>query len=239
MKMTSISEKTMAKDVAMHRKRFHVLHILYFILCILSFIVSSCSSDSEDYDAYSDWQARNAAWYLQIADSARTAIAQARRQYGSEWEQHCNWRMYKSLQRSQTVQSGRTTDSICVRVIQRGTGSVSPTYSDSIRINFRGWLMETQNADGKPEMITFTQTYYGDYDPATAAPQLAAVGAFADGFSTALQYMVVGDDWMVYIPQQLFYGSEDRDVIPAYSTVRFRIQLVAIYPSGTDVPDWK
>lgn len=224
MKMTSISKKT---------------NILYFILCILSFIVSSCSSDTEEYDAYYDWQARNAAWYLQVADTARTAIAQARSQYGSEWEQHCDWRMYKSLQRSQTVQSGRTTDSICVRIIQRGTGSASPTYSDSIRVNFRGWLMETQKADGTPELITFAQTYYGDYNPSTAAPQVAAVGAFNDGFSTALQYMTVGDDWMVYIPQQLFYGTEDHEIIPAYSTVRFRIQLVAIYPSGTDVPDWK
>ena len=51
--------------------------------------------------------------------------------------------------------------------------------------------------------------------------------------------MVESDDWMVYIPQQLFYGSTAKDVIPAYSTVRFRIQMVAVYPSGTTIPAWK
>ena len=51
--------------------------------------------------------------------------------------------------------------------------------------------------------------------------------------------MVEGDDWMVYIPQQLAYGATVKGTIPAYSTLRFRIQLVAIYPLGTKIPDWK
>ena len=206
---------------------------------LLILALTSCSSDSEDYDPYYDWQSRNAAWYEQIADSARTAIAQARSEFGSEWEQHCDWRMIKSLMISPSVQKGNTTDSVCVHIMKRGTGDFSPTFSDSIRISFRGWLMPTRNEFGVMEELTFTQTYYGDYSPATAAPQLAAVGAFTEGFSTVLQYMVEGDDWMVYIPQQLFYGSTDQDAIPAYSTARFRIQLLAVYPSGTTVPEWK
>ena len=206
---------------------------------VFASLLSSCSKDTAEYNPYYDWESRNAAWYLQVADSARTAIAQARRQYGDAWELHCNWRMIKSLQLSQTALSGNTEDSICVRIIHRGTGDSCPTYSDSVRVSFRGWLMPTPNEFGAMQETTFTQTYYGEYDPATAAPQLAAVGGFKDGFSTALQYMVVGDDWMVYIPQQLFYGSLNQDAIPAYSAVRFRIQLVAIYPSGTKVPEWK
>ena len=213
----------------------------YFSFFILSFFMflSSCSSDTEEYDPYHDWQSRNALWYEQIADSARTAIAQARREYGSSWEEHCDWRMYKSLQQSQTTSFGNTADSICVHILKRGTGDLCPTYSDSVRISFRGWLMPTLNEHGVMEELTFTQTYYGEYSPATAAPQLASVADFKDGYSTALQYMVVGDDWMVYIPQQLFYGSLKQDAIPAYSTVRFRIQLIAVYPSGTTVPEWK
>lgn len=212
-----------------------VSFLLFFSLMLLS----SCSEDTPEYNPYYDWQSRNATWYRQVADSARTAISQARRQYGDLWQQHCNWRMYKSLQLSQTTQSGVTEDSICVRILSNGTGSFSPTYADSVRVCFRGWLMPTPSEQGTLQETTFTQTYYGDYNPATAAPQLAAVGGFKDGFSTALQYMVAGDDWMVYIPQELFYGSLDQDAIPAYSAVRFRIQLVAIYPSGTDVPAWK
>lgn len=213
--------------------------IIYHLLFILSIVFASCSGDTVDYDPYYDWQSRNAAWYEQVADSARMAIAQARSLYGDAWEQHCDWRMIRSLQLSPSYQSGRLSDTICAHILSRGTGEVSPMFTDSVRINFRGWLMATTNAEGKNEELTFTQTYYGDYNPATAAPQLAAVSSFTDGFSTVLQYMVEGDDWMVYIPQERFYGSESKDIIPAYSAARFRIQLVAVYPSGTPIPDWK
>ena len=59
------------------------------------------------------------------------------------------------------------------------------------------------------------------------------------GFQTALQYMVEGDDWYVYIPQQMAYGSEPSDVIPAYSTLLFRINVVGVYENKNDIPDWK
>ena len=209
-----------------------------WVFPLLLFFVS-CNKETEDYDPYFDWQSRNAAWYTQIADSARTAIRAARAQYGDSWDQYCDWRMYKSLQRSPSVQSGLTEDSICVHILRAGLGTVCPTFSDTVRVCFRGWLMPTPNAEGKTEELTFTQTYYGTYNPNTAYPQLSAVSSFADGFSTALQYMVEGDDWMIYLPQQLFYGSEKKDVIPAYSTVRFRVQLVGVYPAGTKIPEWK
>ncbi|MBQ7494602.1 MAG: FKBP-type peptidyl-prolyl cis-trans isomerase [Bacteroidaceae bacterium] len=188
--------------------------------------LTSCSGDTEEYDPYENWQVRNAAWFEQKADSARE-------------NKDGQWLMLKSLDMSPTFQSGKTADSICVHIIKHGTGTVTPYYTDSIRVNFRGWLMPTINAQGKQEELTFTQTYYGDFDPATAAPQLATVKAFTSGFATALQYMVVGDDWIVYIPQELFYGSSASGVIPAYSAARFRIQLAAIYPTGSLVPDWK
>ena len=192
---------------------------------VILFLLTACSSETAEYDPYHDWQVRNGEWFSQIADSARRG--------GSDWL------MLKALTKSPSEQSGVTADSICVHILHRGTGSVSPTYSDSVRISFRGWLMPTQKADGRTEELIFTQTYYGDYDPELAAPQLAGVSSFTPGFATALQYMVVGDDWMVYIPQQLAYGGTVTGVIPAYSTLRFRIQLLATYPIGTEIPDWK
>ena len=52
--------------------------------------------------------------------------------------------------------------------------------------------------------------------------------SFTEGFGTALQYMVPGDDWMVYIPSELAYGSTASSAIPAYSTLLFRIHMVGI-----------
>ena len=56
------------------------------------------------------------------------------------------------------------------------------------------------------------------------------MNAFSEGFETALQYMVAGDDWNVYIPQDLFYGSSGKDVIPGYSAALFRINMVKVQP---------
>lgn len=203
-----------------------ILFAITTLTCAISFW--ACSSDTEEYNPYYNWKSRNAAWYEQVADSARTAIKAAKTQFGNDWESHCDWRMYKSLRRSPSYQSGNVEDSICVHILARGTGNISPAFSDSVYINFRGTLMPTTDAEGKPMEIVFAQTYYGDFDPATAAPQAAVVSAFTEGFETALQYMVAGDDWLVYIPQELLYASNAQGVIPAYSAACFRINLMKV-----------
>lgn len=203
------------------------------VLCCL-IALTSCSEIAEkQWDPYYDWKARNAAWYEQIADSARTAIAAAQTEYGDTWEEHCDWRMYRSLLRSDSLNSsnvlGSLTDSICVHIRQRGAGTVSPIYNDTVNLSFRGWLMPTEyeQADGstKTFMAKFTETFYGTYNPETAKPQIMLVYNTIEGFSTALQYMVEGDVWDVYIPQQLGYKNEVSNAIPAYSTLLFRLYM--------------
>ena len=209
---------------------------------LLLLLLASCTEKDDAWNPYYNWEARNAAWFVQIADSARTAIGQAKAQYGSAWEDHCQWRMFKTLLKSASVQ-GPLTDSICVHILAHGTDTLSPTLSDKVRLNFRGWTMpteyETDEGTRESSMAVFTQTYYGDYNPVTAAPQLMDVSGTIEGFSTALQYMVKGDDWLVYIPQQLAYREKGSDAIPAYSTLLFRLHLVEEYKIGTDVPEWK
>lgn len=99
--------------------------------------------------------------------------------------------------------------------------------------------MPVTDADGQREEVVFSQTFYGDFSLQTAAPQLGAVSVFKDGFATALQYMVEGDQWMVYIPQNLFYGSDGLGTVLPYSTVRMFLHLNAIYPPGTTIPVWR
>lgn len=192
---------------------------------------TACSDEEEVWNPYYDWQARNAHWYETIADSARTAIAQARRQHGDDWEAHCDWRMLKTYMKSTSVQ-GPLTDSVCVHILSRGDGTKSPAYTDSVKLNFRGWIMATeyQNAQGELEtsQSVFSQTYYGSFNPNTATPQQMAVSSTVEGFSTALQYMVAGDDWLVYIPQEMAYGNQASSAIPAYSTLVFRINVTDV-----------
>ena len=215
--------------------------ILYWLLVLLPFLgsvgggFSACSEEDATWDPYYNWEARNARWFEQIADSARTAIAQAKRQYGDRWEDHCHWRMFKTLLRSADLQ-GDLTDSICVHILSRGTGTISPAYTDTVGLSFRGWLMETEyeGAAGQMEryMSVFTQTYYGSYNPATAAIQVMSVSGTVEGYCTALQYMVEGDDWLVYIPQKLGYAEKESSVIPAFSTLLFRLKMERIFEAA-------
>ena len=83
----------------------------------------------------------------------------------------------------------------------------------------------------------FESTHVGDHDTETAAPQLMSVSNLIEGFSTAMQYMVEGDEWMVFIPHQLGYGGTERGTIKAYSTLQFHIHLVSWFESGTGIPN--
>ena len=99
--------------------------------------------------------------------------------------------------------------------------------------------MDENYPASKTNMTVFSQTYYGDFDATTAAPVAMPVTATVEGFMTAVQYMVKGDDWLVYIPQELAYKSESSDAIPAYSTLLFHLRIERVHKSGTGMPGWR
>ncbi len=207
------------------RELFPSLHgrSWWWVFCFL-FALISCS-ENEEFDPYDNWEARNTTWFKQVADTARTAINAARAQYGDNWEEHCNWRMYKSLRRSPTFQSGHVEDSICVCIVNKGTGTMLPKATETVRVAFRGWLIPTTDESGHVFEKVFAQTFYGPFDPVTASYSEATTGSFTEGFSTALQYMPEEAEWIVCIPYQQFYGAvaQNDGNIPAYSAARFRI----------------
>lgn len=214
-----------------------------YILFVAVLGLASCSETDNTYDPYENWQSRNAKWFEDTVQVARLAIAQAKSEHGEAWEDHCQWRMYKSLLKTSSS-SGPVTDSICVRIIERGADIAakgSPAYNDTVHVNYRGWLMPTYNYIGTGTEMGIVQdmfdtSYYGDFNPATAAPTLMGMRNLIEGFSTAMQYMVEGDDWMVFIPYNLAYGSAGSGKIPGYSTLQFRVSLVRWYESGSGAP---
>ena len=118
------------------------------------------------------------------------------------------------------------------KIVRKGEGTVSPAFTDSVSMHFRGWLMPTEYSDGlggtSTSMSVFTQTYHGDFDPLTASPQQMYVGGTVEGYQTALQYMTEGDDWMVYIPAKLAYNENGSSAVPAYSTLLYRMYVVKV-----------
>lgn len=213
--------------------------LLFASLTVL--LVAACSEKDDTWNPYDNWAERNAAWYAQVADSARTAILKAQQLYGQQWQDHCQWRMLQSTTIAPDVQ-GPVTDSICLKYINRSASGDTPLWSDTVRINYRGFLMPTTDrveGELKEVVKVFDQSFYGQYDPATAYPSTMLVSSTVPGFATALQHMRVGDEVMVYIPQQLAYGSSSSGSVPAYSALRFHLALMELFHVDEKVTEWQ
>ena len=77
--------------------------------------------------------------------------------------------------------------------------------------------------DGTPFKCAVS-SYYANYS--NSNPN--GYGSVISGWTVALQHMVEGDKYEVWIPQQLAYGASDNGDIPAYSTLIFEIELVSV-----------
>ena len=64
-----------------------------------------------------------------------------------------------------------------------------------------------------------------DSSYATGEPLTGRTGAFVPGFTEALELMRPGDEWIVWVPPALGYGSKDTGPIPANSVLRFKLAL--------------
>lgn len=110
-------------------------------------------------------------------------------------------------------------------------------FNSRITVYYRGWLANSTPAD-----------YFDKREYEDGAPSKFAVSSYSANYSSysnpngysapitgwtiALQNMVVGDKWEVWIPYGLAYGTSDRKdnagnvTIPAYSTLVFEIEVI-------------
>lgn len=216
--------------------RKYVWYLCCLFLSVFAFV--ACDENDATFDKYESWQQRNKVYFEQVADTARRAIAAAKAEYGDQWEQYCDWRMYQAYTKPVTT---KLTDSICVKVLETGTGKGCPLYTDTVRVHYRGTLMPTKDIiNGKDTVVqdVFDYSFVPPLDLNLAFPKLFGVSGTIAGFGTALQYMHCGDRWMVYIPETLGYGSTAQNKIPAYSTIMFDVTLVDYFYPGEGIPDW-
>ena len=221
-----------------------VKHILYPLLGLLLAampLLTSCKDDeSEENTEFSDWQARNDAYFASIRTTALQAIREAKNAYGNDWADHCNWRAYLCYSLDESV-AGAATDSIFVEILERGTGSGCPLSTDSVRVFFMGRLIPSESY---PEGFVFSHSGQSSkrediFNAKTSVPAALRPTGAVRGLGTALQKMHIGDFWRVYVPYALGYNSEERTGIPAYSTLIFDTQLVSYYRRGTSIDPWR
>ena len=211
------SEKmTTAVDRMGKKREVWTWRILLFaaFFTLQSSLFTSCSDETETVSEFDNWQARNDA-----------AIDQ--------WAANSSYRKIKTYTKDPNT-AGKNSDYIYVEVLESGSGTESPLFTDTVRVAFQGRLIpSTTYTDG----YLFTSTYIGDFNWRTIGTMDGA--SWRDGFATALQNMHIGDHWRVYIPYDLMFGAESDTNYPSYSNMIFDIALVDFWHPGESRPTFK
>lgn len=200
-----------------------------FLLLLLSVFTVACSTEDDTTEEYPDWKNTNDTFFANKYQQAEDSIAAG----DSE-----NWKIIHTWSYSSEIRNEKT-DHIIVHVLNHGLGSGSPMYTDSVRVDYRGYLLHSSSyisTDDAELGYVFDQSWSGTYNLSTMLPTTLAVNGVVDGFATALQNMHIGDRWKVYIPYDLGYGSTAVSSIPAYSTLVFDITLDSYYHINAALP---
>ena len=193
----------------MKKSIFWVLGLLFSV----SFAVSSCEETEGVVDPYFNWEERN---QLYIDSIARVAQANPDQ-----------WKIIHTYKFNPPVNdlNPDVNDYVYCKVLENGTGTMKPLFTDSVTANYRGKLIPLY--DGTE--VIFDQSYQGALNKDVAISVGFGVNAVIEGWTTALQQMVEGDRWEMYIPYNLAYGKFGQQDIPGYSTLIFDVHLEKIY----------
>lgn len=194
--------------------------------CLFGFLLlSSCTESDDSVEEFADWQNKNQTYW----DNLYTATQQKIAAGDTSWKIIRKWSLEESV-------ATANTDYIIAHVLTEGEGTVSPLYTDTVAIRYKGRLLPSASyAEG----YEFDSTWKSATTADTSLPTLMTMTSsqrMTDGFATALQNMHRGDEWEVYIPWTLAYGTTDYSAIPAYSVLTFNLQLVSFHHVGSTVP---
>ena len=201
-------------------KRFLAISVLLAVT-LTSFISCSETKETDDHD---NWKERNTEFISGIASQCGDLTPQTA----------AEGQMFKllSYKLDKTKQWGDGSYVYC-KVLKKGTGTISPHFTDSIRINYRVRLMPTTNyPDGQVVDRSFMTA---NLDPNVNIPSSYKVSSLIEGAASAIMNMHCGDYWMVYIPYGIGYGTSGRTSIPGYSALIYEINLTEIAAPGQNL----
>lgn len=124
------------------------------------------------------------------------------------------------------LKSQSNAGSIYYKVLKEGNGTERIYYNTKVKCYFTGSFVVTYESD--KISIEAGEVFDSVEPPYQNAVEFSANGGAVDGFATALQNMRVGDRWEVWMNSNMGYGSTDYSKIPAYSTLKFEIEIVSI-----------
>ena len=203
--------------VNIRRKSIGRCVFLFFYSFILLSFLASCSESSDEEEEYANWQERNEKYFATLEDSLNRDAA--------------NWLKIKKYSLDTSV-TGKPSDYIYAKVIERGQEPGSPLFTDSVRVSYQGRLLPSASY---PSGYVFDGNVYGKYSSKTNSTTKFVVSGLTDGFATAVQHMHRGDYWRIYVPSDLGYGAYGTTGIPGYSVLVFDLTLIDFSSPGTSM----
>ena len=144
-----------------------------------------------------------------------------------EWRE-LNKKAYEEIKNKQDYKALETKTGptgVYYKVINSGTGTEYPIHTSRVKIRYKG---------------SFYNGYVFDVGTGgNGIPKELDIQNTVRGFSFALQNMVVGDKWEIWIPYYLGYGIDGlydnysyQPIIKGYTTLVFEVELLGItqYP---------
>ncbi len=201
-----------------------------FSLTVLMPAFTACSESSGEEYEFDNWKERNDTYFNTVYNQAQSAIAAG----SNEWKIIRQWSLNET-------EATKPENHIVVRVLNEGTGSGCPLYTDTVYVHYRlSYIPTTQHPNGS----VIQETWTGNYNLQTMVPWKISVSAIS-GWETAMQNMHIGDRWLVYIPYQLGYGISDYQPstsspkLYGCSVLVYDVTLAAYYRAGQTVPAWR
>ena len=99
------------------------------------------------------------------------------------------------------------------KVLSKGSGTQKPTLTDKVKTHYHGTLIDGTVFDSSVER---------------GQPISFPVNGVIRGWVEALQLMVPGDKWEIYVPYDLAYGARATGKIKPFSTLIFTVELIEI-----------
>ena len=105
-----------------------------------------------------------------------------------------------------------TASGLQYKIVKAGTGAI-PSDTSKVKVNYKGTLIDGTEFDSS----------YKRKEPATFV-----ANQVIKGWTEALKLMPVGSKWIIYVPQNLAYGSRDAGQIKPFPTLVFEVELLEI-----------
>ncbi|MBR5634504.1 MAG: FKBP-type peptidyl-prolyl cis-trans isomerase [Prevotella sp.] len=186
---------------------------LILSLACLTALFVACSEENDTVEEYPNWQETNEKYFNSLFSEASQRIAAG----DKSWKILRKWSLQDSVH-------ANTSDYIVAHVIEQGSGTKSPLFTDSVAVIYSGRLLPSTSY---PTGYVFDKSFVGDFRPETALARGFRVSGLTDGFATALQYMQCGDRWEIYVPSAMGYGTSGSSSagIPGHSVLVFDMML--------------